>query len=51
MAEWVFNRLEFVGMLQHLGYKLVYGADHKITYPHRNAPGPSVYSSFVFKAR
>jgi putative methyltransferase (TIGR04325 family) len=48
IASWVFNRVEFVGELQALGYRLVFSVDHDLPLTHAKAPGPSAIASMAF---
>jgi putative methyltransferase (TIGR04325 family) len=49
IASWVFNRVQFVGELQALGYRLVFSVDHDLPLTHANAPGPSAMASMAFR--
>lgn len=47
----VFNRLEISSLLGGLGYPLSFTMDHSYPTTHKDAPGPSQYSSMVFERR
>jgi len=50
IATWVFNRANFVAGMKSRGYRLVFSVDHDLPLTHKNAPGPSVMASMVFRA-
>ena len=52
MAQWVFNRADFVGKVERYGYRLIFSVDHRnyIDFAHKDAPGPSVIGSMIFAA-
>ena len=51
VANWVFNRRDFISALNDLGYRLVFCVDHDLPITHKNAPAPSVMASMVSRER
>jgi putative methyltransferase (TIGR04325 family) len=49
IAQWVFNRAEFTSEVSDLGYELAFAVDHDLRFTHKNAPGPSVIGSMIFR--
>ncbi len=49
LAAWVFNRAEFVSTMAQLGYHEAFMVEHDLPITHKDAPGPSVYGSIVFR--
>jgi putative methyltransferase (TIGR04325 family) len=49
IAQWVFKRSEFTGVMSSLGYELKFTADHDLPITHARAPSPSQMTSMVFQ--
>jgi putative methyltransferase (TIGR04325 family) len=49
IAQWVFNRKEFVAEMELLGYALTFTVDHDLPLTHARAPGPSQMVSMIFR--
>jgi putative methyltransferase (TIGR04325 family) len=47
----VLNRAEIVGILEDASYSLSFVMDHNYQTTHKNAPGPSRYTSMVFRKK
>jgi putative methyltransferase (TIGR04325 family) len=51
LACWVFSRDEIVSTMSAAGYDKVFLVQHDLNVPHKNAPGPSEFTSIVFTRR
>jgi putative methyltransferase (TIGR04325 family) len=49
VAQWVFNRADFLSEMKRLGYVAIFAIDHDLPVTHKNAPGPSTVTSMVFR--
>jgi putative methyltransferase (TIGR04325 family) len=49
IAQWVFNRQDFIANMASLGYVQIFTVDHDLLLTHARAPGPSQMSSMIFR--
>jgi putative methyltransferase (TIGR04325 family) len=49
VAQWVFNREEFISDMAARGYTLIFSVDHDLALTHANAPATSEVASMIFR--
>lgn len=49
VASWVFNRAELVSIMAGLGFTVSFAVDYDVAFTHKNAPGPYVFGSMIFR--